>query len=126
MMNQTTHSVTLTVPLSLNFTNDLPNGPYCTGNPLGYKCYISQTGCAMDLKNLVERFSSNQTGTANATMVSVNFKTQSSVLSLNYKGQMIPWDYSLTMMNNGDEVTATLGQTMTAASKVKIGCCKLI
>lgn len=128
LSNQQSASVTISMNLVLNFTNDLPNGPYCTQNgALGFKCYIYQTGCAMDLKNLLERNASQfAPGNISSNRVETQIQSVYNVLALSYKGQNIPWDYSLSMMNNGDEVTATIAQTMHIKSKLKGVCCELI
>ena len=110
----------------MNFTDDLPNGPYCTQvSQQTIKVNTYPHATALDLKNSVESFAAAELARQGAALKNVTMTSQWTISGFSYKGGPLPYEASLSMMKTGDEVSADVTQKIDMQSNMK-ACCLLI
>lgn len=119
------------MPFTVNFTDDLPNGPYCSQTNQGLKVFIGQQNSVFQLKEILENYGSSMSQNMDVQSRGVMAPTLTTQMQINlswnvqaifYKGGAIPFEISLMQMNNGDEMCASISQKMNTKIQPK-GCC---
>ena len=113
--------------LQMNFTDDLPNGPYCLQvSQQTIKVNIFPHATALDLKNSVESFAAAELARQAEASKNVKIQSQWTISGFSYKGGPLPLEASLSMMKSGDEVSADVTQKIDMQANMKAVCCSLI